>query len=69
MNKIYLYKHNFEEDGDEDDEDRMYDKSNCKIKIRCQKLFTEDEQEEMPQEVKDNWAGIVSEENKELYSE
>ena len=69
MNKIYMYKHNFEEDGDEDDEDRMYDKSNCKIKIRCQKLFTEDEQEEMPQEVKDNWAGIVSEENKELYSE
>ena len=40
MNKIYMYKHNFEEDGDEDDEDRMYDKSNCKIKIRCQKLFT-----------------------------
>ena len=40
MNKIYLYKHKFDEDAKdtesgEQDEDRMYDKSNNKLKIKC----------------------------------
>ena len=48
MNKIYLYKHNFNEDENQDDEDSMYDKSGSKVKIVCPKLFQEDELAELP---------------------
>ncbi len=57
MNKIYLYKHNFNEDGNQDDEDSIYDKSNSKVNIVCPKLFQEDELAELPQALKDNWSG------------
>ena len=43
MNKIYLYKHNFEKKEGDTDEDSVYDKKNSKIKINCAKLFREDE--------------------------
>ena len=60
MNKIYLYKHKFDEDAkeaenEEQDEDRMYDKSNNKLKIKCQKLFSEDELAEVPEQVRQKW--------------
>ena len=73
MNKIYLYKHNFNEDENQNDEDSMYDKSNSKVKIVCPKLFQEDELVELPQALKDNWSGQQqeqqsAEEQKKLYS-
>ena len=57
MNKIYLYKHKFDEDAKdtengEQDEDRMYDKSHSKLKIKCQKLFSEDELAEVPEQLR-----------------
>ena len=61
MNKIYLYKHKFDEDdakeseAGEEDEDRMYDKSNNKLKIKCQKLFSEDEISEVPEQIRQKW--------------
>ena len=57
MNKIYLYRHKFDEDANqnEEDEDRMYDKSNNKLKIKCQKLFTEDELAEVPEQIRQKW--------------
>ena len=57
MNKIYLYRHKFDEDGEENeaDEDRMYDKSNNKLKIKCQKLFSEDEIAEIPEQIREKW--------------
>ena len=60
MNKIYLYKHKFDEDAKdtengEQDEDRMYDKSNNKLKIKCQKLFSEDELAEVPEQLRQKW--------------
>ena len=44
MNKIYLYKHNWESKGvNEEDEDKAYDMTSSKISIACTKLFKEDE--------------------------
>ena len=57
MNKIYLYKHNFEEVDQEDDNvDKVYDKTNSKIQIMCQKLFAEDELDTLPDEIRENWS-------------
>ena len=55
MNKIYLYKHNFEKKEGDTDEDSVYDKKNSKIKINCAKLFREDEIAQMPEEVLKHW--------------
>ena len=68
MNKIYLYKHKFDEDKkenneaaggeeEEDDHDSVYDKSNNKLKIKCQKLFSEDELAEIPEQLRQKWQG------------
>lgn len=59
MNKIYLYKHNFEEEVQEGstEEDSVYDKTNSKIKIKCNKLFAEDEIASLPEEILKNWSG------------
>ena len=44
MNKIYLYKHQFEEvDEDDDNVDKIYDKTSSRLPIKCTKLFSEDE--------------------------
>ena len=58
MNKIYLYKHNFEEIKEDDDNvDKIYDKSSSKLSIACQKLFAEDEIATLPEEVRNSWTG------------
>ena len=58
MNKIYMYKHNFDKiDEENNDEDKIYDKSNPKIKIACNKLFAEDELDTVPEEVRKSWTG------------
>ena len=67
MNKIYLYKHNFEGEGVgaestaiadtlAGEDDSIYDKSGHKLKIQCSKLFKEDEMEELPDALKSAWS-------------
>lgn len=71
MNKIYLYKHNFEEvQTENEDTDKVYDKSSSKMKIICPKLFKEDELAELPQEILQSWrdADQLSKDDKQLYS-
>lgn len=64
MNKIYLYKHQFNEVSETDEDvDKIYDKSNSKLKIKCQKLFSEDEIAALPDEVKQAW--LFGEERKQ----
>ena len=56
MNKIYLYKHQFEEVSEEDDNvDKVYDKTNNKLSIVCTKLFAEDEIGSLPEEIHNGW--------------
>lgn len=71
MNKIYLYKHNWKDstadDEDEEtqsttaasaqenDEDKVYDKTKSKIRIVCPKLFEEDEIASLPAELLERW--------------
>ena len=54
MNKIYLYKHNFGERG-EDDEDAAYDKEGSRLRLKCQKLFKEDELGGLPTKLTEEW--------------
>lgn len=70
MNKIYLYKHKFgeKENGDGTDDDAGYDKHNSKIKIKCQKMFTEDEIAQLPGELRQNWEIQDRDDPKKLYS-
>ena len=52
MNKIYMYNHQFEEIKEQDDDvDKIYDKSQSKLSIKCTKLFTEDELSTLPEEL------------------
>ena len=55
MNKIYLYKHNFDKKPGDTDEDSVYIKTSSKIRINCAKLFREDEIADMPDEVIKHW--------------
>jgi len=48
MNKIYMYRHNFDKKGDQEDDDSMYDKTSSKLRVACKKLFSEDEIAELP---------------------
>lgn len=72
MNKIYLYKHKFEEekasDANAEEDDAVYDKTNSKIKIKCQKMYTEDEIAELPSELRQNWEDRESADPKKIYS-
>ena len=55
MNKIYLYQHNFEEDVGNDDPDKVYVKTESKLKVNCSKLFSEDEIQQLPIELLEKW--------------
>ena len=72
MNKIYMYKHNWEKmDASSEDLDKMYDKNNSKIKVACNKLFKEDELQHLPAEILAKWDTEDSnreEAGKKLYS-
>ena len=83
MNKIYLYKHNFDNekaddandeeasatDGVANDTDKAYVKKKSKLKVICQKLFTEDEMSELPAELIATWEeSMQAPDQSKLYS-
>lgn len=73
MNKSYLYKHDWEENSEsEEDLDKAYDKTDdSKIKINFTKLFQEDEIEQIPQEMLAEWQRedpMTAKNGKKLYS-
>lgn len=74
MNKIYLYSHNWDNnDEDNDDPDKIYDKTSSKIKVPCTKIFQEDEIAELPRDLLDRWEGhgddpTLEKNSKKIYS-
>ena len=56
MNKVYLYRHKFTKEAKKTfTEDDIYDKKSSKLKINVSRLFKEDEQSTIPEEVKEHW--------------
>ena len=69
MNKIYLYKHQFEEVKEEDEDvDKVYDKTNNKLSIVCDKLFAEDEIGDLHEEIHNGWTNEDQQDSSKLYS-
>ena len=69
MNKIYLYRHQFEEVNEEDEDvDKVYDKTSNKLSIVCTKLFAEDEIGSLPEEIHNGWTQEDKQDDSKLYS-
>ena len=53
MDKGYLYKHNFDKAVKKHyKEDDLYDESTSRMRFNCQKLWKEDERDELPLQIR-----------------
>mmetsp|Transcript_1815 Transcript_1815/g.2607 ORF Transcript_1815/g.2607 Transcript_1815/m.2607 type:complete len:105 (-) Transcript_1815:1271-1585(-) len=55
LNKVYLYKHNFDKAHKKHySEDDLFDKTSSRMKINCRRLFKED-MATVPEQVQASW--------------